>query len=112
MLNGWGSDTGDSIVVLRQALHSVDAANGLGGFNRGRYSNPDVDRAINAATALPDAAARERIQAEAMATATAMADNGVIPLYSSAWIWGSRRGIVYEGSFEEGTLAMRATPAR
>jgi peptide/nickel transport system substrate-binding protein len=110
VLNGWGSDTGDSIVVLRQALHSVDAAKGLGGFNRGRYSNPDVDRAIDAATALPDAAARERIQAEAMATA--MADNGVIPLYASAWIWGSRRGIVYEGSFEEGTLATRATPAR
>ena len=104
-LNGWGSDTGDSIVVLRQALHSVDPSRGLGGFNRGHYASKEVDRLIETATGTTDPGQRDLLQQQAMEQAMAAAV--VIPLVTSAWIWGTRKGLAYQGSFEEGTLAMR-----
>jgi hypothetical protein len=62
LLNGWGS-IGDNLVVLRQALHSVDAARGLGGFNRGRYANAEVDRLTDAAAQTIDDGERSRLAA-------------------------------------------------
>ncbi len=108
VLNGWGSDTGDSIVVLRQALHSVDPAKGLGGFNRGHYANAEVDRLIVMAAGALEPDTRLAVQRQAMRLA--MEEKALIPLYTSAWVWGARRGISYQGSYEEGTLAMRASP--
>lgn len=107
MLNGWGS-YGDSLQVLRQALHSVDAAQGYGAFNRGRYVNPEVDRRIETASRTIADGPREDLQQEAMRIA--MADMAVVPLYTAAWVWATRRGIGYEAGFDEGTFAMRATP--
>ena len=109
VLNGWGSDTGDSIIVLRQALHSVDPSKGLGGFNRGRIADPELDRLIETATSTLDDDLRRALQFAAMRRATD--EGGLIPLYTASWVWGTRRGITYQGGFEEGTLAMRAAPA-
>ena len=109
LLNGWGS-YGDNLIVLRQALHSVDPSRGYGGFNRGRYANPEVDRLIEQAAQTIDNTERGRLQAAAMEGA--MADLGVIPLYTASWIWATRRGIAFTPGFDEGTLAMRASPAR
>lgn len=109
LLNGWGS-YGDNLVVLRQAIHSVDPARGYGGFNRGRYANPEVDRLIEQAAQTIDSDRRAALQAEAMERA--MADLGVVPLYTASWIWAARRGITFTPGFDEGTLAMRAVPAR
>ncbi len=109
LLNGWGS-YGDNLIVLRQALHSVDASRGYGGFNRGRYANPEVDRLIEEAAQTIQPDRRAALQAEAMERA--MADLGVIPLYTAAWIWATRRGFTFTPGFDEGTLAMRAVPAR
>jgi peptide/nickel transport system substrate-binding protein len=109
LLNGWGS-YGDNLVVLRQAIHSVDPARGYGGFNRGRYANAEVDRLIDTAAQTIDDTRRAAMQGEAMERA--MADLGVVPLYTAAWIWATRRGFAFTPGFDEGTLAMRATPAR
>jgi peptide/nickel transport system substrate-binding protein len=109
LLNGWGS-YGDNLIVLRQALHSVDASRGYGGFNRGRYANPEVDRLIETAAQTIDDGRRAALQAEAMERA--MADLGVVPLYTASWIWATRRGLAFTPGFDEGTLAIRATPAR
>ena len=106
LLNGWGS-IGDNLVVLRQALHSVDAARGLGGFNRGRYANAALDQLIGTASRTIDDQERARLQAKAMETA--MADGAVVPLYTPAWIWASRKGLRYTPGFDEGTFATRAT---
>lgn len=108
MLNGWGS-YGDNLIVLRQAVHSVDPARGYGGFNRGRYANAEADRLIETAAATFDAHRREALQQQAMEAA--MRDGAVIPLYTAAWIWAARRGIAFTPGFDEGTLAMRAVPA-
>lgn len=108
LLNGWGS-IGENLTVLRQVLHSVDEARGYGGFNRGRYANPEVDRLIESAAATVDEGARRTAQQAAMEGA--MADLGVIPLYTAAWAWATRRGLTYEAGFDEGTLAMRVSAA-
>jgi hypothetical protein len=39
----------------------------------------------------------------------AMADLGVIPLYTAGWAWAARKGLRYEAGYDEGTLAMRVT---
>ena len=109
LLNGWGS-YGDNLIVLRQALHSVDASRGYGGFNRGRYANAEVDGLIEQAAQTIDTGRRGALQGEAMERA--MADLGVIPLYTASWIWATRRGVTFTPGFDEGTLAMRAAPAR
>ena len=106
LLNGWGS-IGDNLIVMRQALHSVDEARGYGGFNRGRYANPEVDRLIETAAATIDPERRRAAQQAAMEGA--MADLGVIPLYTAAWAWATRKGLRYEAGFDEGTLATRVT---
>lgn len=108
LLNGWGS-IGENLTVLRQVLHSVDDARGYGGFNRGRYANPGVDRLIETAAATLDEGARRRAQQAAMGAA--MDDLGVIPLYTAAWAWATRTGLAYEAGFDEGTLAMRVRVA-
>ena len=108
LLNGWGS-YGDNLLVLRQALHSVDPSRGYGGFNRGRYANAEVDRLIETAAATFDDRQREALQQQAMETA--MRDGALVPLYTAAWIWAARRGIAFTPGFDEGTLAMRAAPA-
>ncbi|MGG5823916.1 ABC transporter substrate-binding protein [Falsiroseomonas sp. HW251] len=107
LLNGWGS-TGDNLVVLRQAVHSVDPAGGWGGFNRGRYSNPGVDRLIEQASQTLDDTRRAALQAEAMQRA--MEEVGLVPLYTAQWIWATRRGFTFTPGFDEGTLAVRAAP--
>jgi peptide/nickel transport system substrate-binding protein len=106
LLNGWGS-IGDNLVVMRQALHSVDEARGYGGFNRGRYANAEVDRLIETAAAMIDPDRRREAQQKAMEGA--MADLGVIPLYTAGWAWAARKELRYEAGFDEGTLAMRVT---
>jgi peptide/nickel transport system substrate-binding protein len=106
LLNGWGS-IGDNLTVMRQALHSVDAGRGYGGFNRGRYANAEVDRLIEAAAEITDDRQREAAQQAAMEQA--MADLAVIPLYTASWAWATRRGLAYEAGFDEGTMATRVT---
>ena len=49
--------------MLRRAFHSSQTH--PAGFNRGHYSNPDVDRAIDAATAALDEGDRRRLYGEA-----------------------------------------------
>jgi peptide/nickel transport system substrate-binding protein len=106
LLNGWGS-IGDNLTVMRQALHSVDASRGYGGFNRGRYANAEVDRLIETAAEIIDDRQREAAQQAAMEQA--MADLAVIPLYTASWAWATRRGLAYEAGFDEGTMATRVT---
>ncbi|WP_431284344.1 ABC transporter substrate-binding protein [Humitalea sp. 24SJ18S-53] len=106
LLNGWGS-IGDNLTVMRQALHSVDESRGYGGFNRGRYANAEVDRLIEAAAGTIDTTRRAAAQQAAMEQA--MADLGVIPLYTASWAWATRRGLAYEAGFDEGTMATRVT---
>ena len=107
-LYGWGSDTGEAGSSLKALIRTRDDALGGGASNRGRFSNPAIDRVIDAALAAFDDAARERLMQEA--TRLAMADVAIIPLYFQVNTWATRGPIRFVARADEFTLAMSARP--
>ncbi|NNG03406.1 MAG: ABC transporter substrate-binding protein [Inquilinus sp.] len=96
--------------MLEVLLHSYDRDAGLGTNNRGRYSNPEVDRMIVEARQTVDAAARERLEQQAAQLAVGE-DKGLLPLYYQYNTWALRKGLAYEARTDEMTLAMGVRPA-
>jgi peptide/nickel transport system substrate-binding protein len=75
----------------------------MGASNRGRYSNPEVDRLITEALATVDDAKRQGLLARA--TEIAIEDGGIIPLHYQVNTWAMRRGFTYKARTDEYTLA-------
>ena len=50
ILVGWGAGTGEASSPLKSLLATYDKTKGMGASNRGRYSNPEVDKLIAAGT--------------------------------------------------------------
>ena len=92
--------------MLETLVHSADDRLALGSNNRGRYSNPAIDRVIQQARTTMEPEARRRLTQQA--TQAALADTALVPLYYQVNIWATRRGIVYEPRTDEMTLAMSA----
>ncbi|MCC6829339.1 MAG: ABC transporter substrate-binding protein [Novosphingobium sp.] len=101
--NSWGAGSSGGVTTIRTALATYDDEKGMGRGNRGRYSNPEVDRRIAAALETIDDAERERLTREA--TAIAMADVAVIPTHWTKNLWASRAGLAYEPRMDGFTLA-------
>ncbi|MGH8634118.1 MAG: ABC transporter substrate-binding protein [Burkholderiales bacterium] len=108
MLVGWGADTMEASSPLKALLATFDAAKGMGTANRGRYSNPKLDAALDQALATVDDPKRERLLQQA--TEIGVGDLGIIPLYHQHNLWAARRGIVYEARADERTLAHEFRP--
>jgi peptide/nickel transport system substrate-binding protein len=106
---GWGSETGEASSSLRGILATRDAAKGLGSVNRGRYSNPELDRLLAQAMATIGDGARDALLQRAMEAG--MSDHGVIPLYFEVAAWASRKNIAYTPRGDEYTLAQSVKPA-
>lgn len=106
--NSWGAGSSGGMTTMRTALAMYDDARGMGRGNRGRYSNPEVDRRIVAALETIDDAAREKLLREA--TSIAMADVAVIPTHWTMNHWASRSGVSYEPRVDGFTLAPRMRP--
>lgn len=78
-LTGWGCPTGDASNVFEDAIHSRNLPSQFGSSNYGRYSNPQVDRAIEeSANNLTDDARQSEYQ---KIMAEVMGDLPWIPLY-------------------------------
>jgi peptide/nickel transport system substrate-binding protein len=103
ILVGWGSGTGEASSPLKSLLATFDRDKGMGASNRGRYSNPQVDKLINDALATVDDAKRADLLARA--TEVAIDDVGIIPLHYQVNTWGMRRGFSYKPRTDEYTLA-------
>ncbi len=95
---------------LRSMLGTYDAARGLGGVNRGRYSNPALDALISAADSEFDPEKRSALHRQAMALA--MADVAVVPIYSQKSYWASKADIVFEPSVGDETQIRFIHPAK
>jgi peptide/nickel transport system substrate-binding protein len=103
ILVGWGSGTGEASSPLKSLLASFDRDKGMGASNRGRYSNPQVDKLINDALATVDDGRRAALLAQA--TEVAIEDVGIIPLHYQVNTWAMRRGFSYQPRTDEYTLA-------
>lgn len=107
--NSWGAGSSGGMTTIRTALATHDDAKGMGRGNRGRYSNPEVDRRIHAALETLDDAERERLVREA--TKLAMADLAVMPTHWTMNLWASRASVAYQPRVDGFTLATKMRPA-
>ena len=103
ILVGWGSGTGEASSPLKSLLATFSREKGMGPSNRGRYSNPEVDKLINEALATVDDAKRQDLLARA--TEVAIEDVGIIPLHYQVNTWAMRKGFSYKPRTDERTLA-------
>ena len=108
ILVGWGSDTAEASSPLKALLATFSKEKGMGQANRGRYSNPRVDAALDQALATVDDAKREKLLQQA--TEIAMADVGIITLYHQENLWATRKGIAYTPRADERTFAHEFRP--
>ena len=108
-LVGWGSNPEGSH-PLRNLSATYDREKGWGASNRGRYSNPELDRMIDQALTEMDDAKREKILQDAQRLA--MEDVAIIPLHIQTNIWAMRQGVVHTPRADELTRAqdIRAAP--
>jgi peptide/nickel transport system substrate-binding protein len=110
ILVGWGSGTGEASSPLKSLLATFDREKGMGASNRGRYSNPQVDKLINDALATNEDAKRAALLAQA--TEVAIEDVGIIPLHYQVNTWALRRGFSYKARTDEYTLATEVSKAQ
>lgn len=87
----WGNGTGEASYGLTNILATADAGKGLGMSNWGRYSNPEVDRDLEKATAEFDNAKREAILRDSVKRVSD--DVGILPLFHYQNIWAARTGL-------------------
>ena len=110
MLAGWGTSSGEASNPLRSLLATYNAQRGFGGSNRGRYSNPAMDAAMEAALRTLDNERREALLREA--TQIAMDDVGIIPVHTQKNIWAMCRGLRHDARADELTRAQDVRPAQ
>ncbi len=101
IMGGAAAETGEAASVLGPLLATFSPTTGQG--NRGRYSNPRFDEALNGALATIDPSARETLLRLAMEIG--MGDAGVIPLFFLANTWASKTGFTVDGRTDGYTLA-------
>jgi peptide/nickel transport system substrate-binding protein len=107
-LIGWGSSPEGSH-PLRNLVATWDRERGWGASNRGRYSNPELDRMIEEALAEMDDAKRERMLQDAQRLA--FDDVAILPLHIQTNIWAMRRGLAHSARADELTRAQDVRPA-
>jgi peptide/nickel transport system substrate-binding protein len=108
LLVGWGAETMEASSPLKALLATFSKDKGMGAANRGRYSNPKLDAALEQALATVDDAKREQLLQQA--TEIGIGDLGIVPLYHQVNLWATRRGIAYEARADERTFAHEFKP--
>lgn len=106
-LIGWGSNP-DASHPLRNLVATFDRERGWGASNRGRYSNPQLDRMLEESLRELDEARRERMMQDA--TRLVFDDVGIVPLYIQTNIWAMRRHLRHEARTDELTRAQDIRP--
>jgi peptide/nickel transport system substrate-binding protein len=95
---------------LRGLLATRDLPRGMGGVNRGRYSNAEFDAALAKALEVFDEHERNRLLAAA--TRIGMQDQGIIPLLWQKSFWASRGDVAYDANMLDETSVRFARIAR
>lgn len=106
-LAGWGAPTGEMSSPLTTLVHTPDKEKGLGGTNKGNYSNKEVDAVIEEAIATIDDKARSALLQKA--SKMAMDDLAVIPIHFEVSAWAARKGLRVEPRTDQFMTAMQVT---
>ena len=100
----WGSAQGTAWHGLRGVLMTYDAEAGYGPSNRGRYSNPEVDRLTIASMSTFDVEEAGKLAAEA--AGIAFRDFAILPMHYQMNVWASRKGFEHRPRQDQMTLAI------
>ena len=103
ILVGWGSGTGEVSSPLKSLVATFDKSKGMGTANRGRYSNPVLDKAIDEALATVDD--EKRGAPLAKASEIAIEDVSVIVSHYQLNTWATKKGLKYTPRTDEYTIA-------
>jgi peptide/nickel transport system substrate-binding protein len=109
-LFGWGTATAEASDALIAQNATFDPAKGWGASNRGRYSNPALDKLIEQALVTADDGAREKLLQQAQHVA--FDDVAIIPLHIQKNIWATRAGFTYVPTVGEELQLMNVKPAK
>jgi peptide/nickel transport system substrate-binding protein len=91
-LIGWSCADGDGSAFLDGIAHTYDKERGFGRYNRGRYSNPEVDRLIEAAGSTVDQT--ERLKHMQAAQRIALIENqAFIPLHYQVDLYAKSKNV-------------------
>jgi peptide/nickel transport system substrate-binding protein len=94
-LIGWSCADGDGSAFLDGIAHTYDKVRGFGRYNRGRYSNPEVDAKIEAAGATVDQ--KERLENMKAAQKLALVqDQAFIPLHYQMDLYAKTRNLKWK----------------
>ncbi|MBU2514565.1 ABC transporter substrate-binding protein [bacterium] len=103
LLAGWGSNSGEASSALRAIVSTQDKKKGTGTNNRGRYSNTEVDQAIEQALATIDDT--DRLHLLQKATRIAVEDVAIIPVHFQKGVWAAKKGLYYKTRVDQHTIA-------
>jgi len=109
-LVGWGSSTGETSGSLRALVATYDKDTGMGSANRGRYSNPEMDKVLAEALKTVDDTKRAALLAKA--SELSMNDVGIIPLHYEVSTWALKKGLTYVGRADQQTMAASVKTAK
>jgi peptide/nickel transport system substrate-binding protein len=109
-LSMYGSTTGLASETLTALIRTINGPLAHGGWNRTRYSNPELDRLLAVADATFGDADRER--AMQAAVRHAVDQQALLPIFWVRMAWGLRKGVTMPPRGDGYTLAtaIRATP--
>ncbi|HWT08031.1 MAG TPA: ABC transporter substrate-binding protein [Roseomonas sp.] len=105
----WGNSTGEVSVLLNSVLRTPNRERGQGAANRLQYSNPAMDDLVAAAEVEMDGTKREDLLRRA--SAIALDDRMLVPLYLQNALWAMRSGIAYEARMDERNDPAAVRPA-
>lgn len=109
-LAGWSTSTGEMSNTLNALLVTPNKDKGVGTTNRSRYSNPEMDRLVEASAAVMDASKRGALLAKA--SELAMADFAMLPVHFEHSVWAMKKGLTFTGRSDQMTMVQYVTPAK
>jgi peptide/nickel transport system substrate-binding protein len=109
MIGAVAAVTSESSQVLRSAMGTYNPQAGWGGFNWGRYSNPELDALVARAASTADNQRREQVLRQAMVLGASDVAN--IPLHLQKTTWAMSRDLVYAGRSDDQTRVLDIRPA-
>lgn len=107
-LSRFGCPTGDASDILDNSLHSVDVARHFGRHNYGDYSNPEMDREIEASAQTQDLEKRRAMLQHIMSIF--MEDLVWIPLYIDQDVYAVDRRLQWQPRNDSFVLAWEIHP--
>lgn len=105
---GWGAGSSGMASPLRALVASQDKDAGMGGTNRGRYSNPELDAVIAEAFVTVDAEAHDALLRRA--SEMVVEDVAILPLHYEVTPWALRAGLTIAPRADQHTVLTTVRP--